>query len=165
MTTHSPTASLPDMPQVGLPESQYARMAHKAERAGDHHAHEAAKVGQYITLALDPHIRWPQKLRYFRHALHRHCTPPPLPDEAVWEFYRNMVQLVRDHCGREALRIASKEDDVYAKRISLGCDRGRIEADAEEFFRNLMGDKAARCPDYFHDEDWEALKVFRNQWI
>src|SRR5438093_6057619 len=67
---------LPPLPQIGHPESYYARLAKQSEREGDIHAHEAAKVGQYITLALDPSIDWDAKRRYFRHAIKRHCAPP-----------------------------------------------------------------------------------------
>lgn len=162
MTTNPP-APLPDLPQVGLAESHYARLIHKAEKAGDIHLREAYKVAQYLTLALDPKLKWQQKLRYFQHALHRHCNPPPIPEEAVWMFYRTLMSLVRDHCGREALRLANKEDDILAKRVALGCTRERVEEDADQFFSDLLGHSDAR-PEHFHPEDWEALKLFRNQW-
>lgn len=160
-STHT---ELPPMPPIGLPESKYVRLVHKADKAHDEHQHEALKVAQYITLALGEKLKWPQKLRYFQHALHRHCNPPPLPEEHVWLFYRDLASLVRDQCGAEALRLASKEDDIYAKRLKMGCTRERIEADAEVFFDELLG-KSVRCPDYFHEEDWAALKLFRDQWI
>lgn len=155
---------IPDMPEIGLPESQYARLIHKAEKAGDVHSRESYKVAQYITLALDETLKWPQKLRYFQHALRRHCNPPTFADDNVWMFYRNLMCLVRDHCGREALRLASKEDDIYAKWLAMGCTRERIERDAEAFFKEMFGD-ADKCPEHFHEEDFDALKVFRNQWI
>lgn len=155
---------LPPMPEIGLPEAQYARMIRKADKAGDAHLHEALKVGQYVTLALDPKIRWPKKLHFFEHALHRHCNPPPLPDEAVWLFYKGLMSLVRDHAGQEALRLASHEDDIYAKRLQMGCTRERIEEDAEIFFEELMGHHD-HCPEHFHEDDWHSLQVFREQWI
>jgi hypothetical protein len=164
MITQQPKIPLPELPPVGLPESQYARLIHQAEKLGDCHAREAYKVAQYVTLALEPRLRWPQKLRYFQHAFHRHCNPPPIPDEAVWLFYKDLMCLVRDHCGREALRLASTEDDVFAKRIAMGCTPARVEEDAEQFFTELLG-PASKCPEHFHAEDWEALQVFRNQWI
>jgi hypothetical protein len=157
------TTPVPEMPPVGLPESQYARLIHRADKTGDVHGRESYKVAQYITLALDPHLRWPQKLRYFEHALHRHCNPPPLPDETVWLFYRNLCSLVRDYCGQEALRLASKEDDVYAKWVAMGCTQERIDSSAREFFNELLGE-GLKCPEHFHEEDWQALQVFRKQW-
>lgn len=152
------------MPPIGLPEAQYARLIHKADKAGNAHLHESLKVGQYVSLALDPHIGWPKKLHFFEHALHRHCNPPALPEEPVWLFYKALMSLVRDHAGQEALRLASREDDIYAKRVRMGCTRERIDADAEQFFEELMG-HYDHCPEHFHEDDWHALQVFRDQWI
>src|SRR4051812_48035664 len=112
--------ALPPMPEIGHPESFYAKKVHEADREGDVHKREAFKVGQYITLALDPHLEWDEKLKYFRHALKRHCVPPPLPDDSVWMFYRRLQDLVRQHAGQEALRLVSQEDDLYAARLAMG---------------------------------------------
>ncbi len=122
-----PEQPLPAIPEIGHPESYYARQVHKADKAGLIHAREAYKVGQYITLAMDPHLQWEKKLRYFAHAIRRHCNPPPFPDEKVWLFYRQLVHLTRDYAGQEALRLASAEDDLYAKRLSMGGTRGSAE--------------------------------------
>jgi hypothetical protein len=154
----------PPMPEIGLSEHRYTRLEREAGEAGDRHAREAWKVAQYVTLALKPGLPWSEKLRYFNHALHHHCVCPPLPDDATWAFYHDLMSLVRDHAGAEALRLASKEDEVYAKWVSLGCTRDRIDSDAEAFFYGLMG-RGEKCPEHFHEEDWEALKVFRNQWL
>jgi hypothetical protein len=160
----SPTRQLPSMPQIGHPESYYARMVHEADKVNDVHAREAWKVGQYVTLALNPTLPWPNKLKYFQHALKRHCVPPPYPDDEVWLFYQQLAQLVKQHCGHEALRLASTEDDLYAARLSMGQTRERIEDDAEEFFGTLLGSNDA-CPDHFTEEDWAQLKLIRDQWI
>ena len=112
------------MPQIGLPEAHYAKQVHLADRIGDRHGHEANKVGQYVTLAMDPHLSWEEKLKYFRHGLKRHCVPPPLPDDDVWMFYRSLADLVRQYAGLEALRLASVEDDLYAARLNMGADGG-----------------------------------------
>jgi hypothetical protein len=152
----------PPLPQIGHPEAYYAREVHRADRAGNRHAHEANKVGQYITLALDPHLSWDEKLKYFRHALKRHCVPPPLPDDVVWFFYGGLADLVRQHAGREALRLASTEDDLYAARLSMGQTRERIEEEAETFFQTLV---PSHCPDWFNEEDYAQLKLIRDQWI
>src|SRR5436309_614776 len=108
---------LPMMPQIGHPESYYAKASQTADRMGDRHAHEANKVGQYVTLAMDPHLTWEEKLKYFQHAVKRHCNPPPYPDDEVWMFYQQLADLVRQYCGHEALRLASLEDDLYAARL------------------------------------------------
>jgi hypothetical protein len=159
--------TLPPMPTIGCPESYYAKLAHDADRQADAHAHESAKVGQYITLALDEHLTWDDKLKYFRHALKRHCQPPQYADENVVLFYRGLADLVRQHAGLEALRIASREDDLYAARLSMGQSREDIENEAEEFFLKLMGASTAdgQCPPWFNDVDWQQLKLIRDQWI
>src|ERR1051325_388484 len=70
--------SFSSMPNIGRPESYYAKIAQEAEIAGDQYAHEAAKVGQYVTLALDESLVWEEKVKYFKHALRRHCRPPEM---------------------------------------------------------------------------------------
>lgn len=160
-----PDVKLPPLPEIGHPESYYAREGLAAEKRGDIHSKEAFKVAQYITLALDPTLKWPQKVRYFEHALRRHCNPPHLPSDEVWSFYRDLAHLIREHAGREALRIASEEDDDYAERISLmGSTRERIAPDAEAFFAKIIENTDLR-PDYFTQEDWEQLNMIRNQWV
>ncbi|MGA3067055.1 MAG: hypothetical protein ABSF29_09435 [Tepidisphaeraceae bacterium] len=154
----------PSMPTIGLPESEYSRLVRQADAIGNPFAHEAAKVGQYITLGLDPHLEWSSKVRYFEHALKRHCVPPAVPDEPVWVFYRSLADLVRQYAGREALRLASNEDDLYATRIQMDIPRETIEAEAELFFADLVGAGDKR-PDWFSEEDWVQLKLLRDQWI
>src|SRR3954469_10929460 len=139
---------LPPLPPIGHPESYYAKQVHLADRVGDKHAHEANKVGQYVTLALDPHLSWEEKLKYFRHALKRHCVPPPLPDDDVWMFYRSLADLVRQYAGQEAVGLQSVADGIYAARISMGQSRDRIEEDAETFFGKLI---PPECPDWFSE--------------
>lgn len=152
------------MPEIGRPESHYARLVHIADQEGLTHHHEAAKVGQYVTLALDHNLQWDEKLKYFRHALKRHCCPPPYPDDQVWLFYRELAHLVREYCGHEALRLASTEDDLYAARLSMGQFREKIEDDAESFFLKLMGGHD-KCPEWMNEEDWSQIKLLRDQWI
>ena len=154
----------PQMPEIGHPESYYARLAKHAERHNDEHAHEAAKVGQYVTLAIDPNLAWPQKLRYFKHAINRHCNAPRYAEDACWTFYHNLCDMVREYCGTEALRLASAEDDKYARRLKLGHDLLIIEADAEAFFPTLIDD-GTQCPIWYSHDDWEQLKMIRDQWI
>jgi hypothetical protein len=154
----------PSMPEIGRPESYYAQNVHQADRVGDVHAHEAYKVGQYVTLAMDPHLSWEEKVKYFKHALKRHCVPPPYPDDDVWMFYQQLADLVRQYAGQEALRLASLEDDLYAARVSMGQDREKIDDEAETFFGKLLG-SADSCPEWFNEPDWAQLKLIRDQWI
>jgi hypothetical protein len=162
MTAHR--LPLPSLPEIGHPETYYANRVHLADKMGDMHAHEAYKVGQYVTLAMDPGLSWSQKVRYFQHALKRHCYPPPLPDEEVWVFYQRLAHLVREHCGAEALRLASIEDDSYDRRHKAGVPDDILADEAETFFNNLMGFSDS-CPAHFLEEDWAQLKLIRDQWV
>lgn len=159
--------TLPPLPEVGHPESYYAKQVQEADRRGDRHAHEAFKVGQYITLAMDPTLDWDAKLRYFRHAMHRHCQPPPYPQEQTWLFYQRLADLVRHYCGQEALRLASVEDDLFAARISMGQTRDKIEDEADQFFAKLLGGSACATqrPEWLNEDDWAQLRLLRDQWV
>jgi len=106
----------------------------KAEAIGDIHTREAYKVGQYVTLALQPHLEWQDKLRYFRHAIRRHCCPPPLPTDQVWTFYKSLAELVHAHAGRLALELAIKQDELWERKVKLGSTRDRIRSEAIRFF-------------------------------
>ena len=158
------TRQLPSMPPVGRPESFYARQAQHAERAGDTHAHEAYKVGQYVTLGLDSRLPWPKQLKFFDHALRRHCATPPLPDEDIWLFYRSLADLVRTHAGETALRLASAKDDEYADRVAAGGCRHAIAEEARRYFMELTTLTDAKPP-HFNDVDWAQLRLIREQWI
>jgi hypothetical protein len=155
--------ALPSMPPIGQPEGFYSRLIHQAEKRGNQHAREAAKVGQYITLGLDPNLEWEQKLRYFQHALRRHCIPPPLAPEEVWIFYGELADLVRRHAGHEMLRLASSEDDLWARRVSLGQNHDAIVPQAQAFFHRLLGGVPDR-PNYINQEDWDQLRMIQRQW-
>jgi len=160
----SSSIDIPTLPEIGHPESYYAHLVHKADRENAMHSREAAKVGQYITLGLDPNLDWDTKRRYFRHALRRHCVPPQVSSELVEMYYQRLVDLVMHHAGAEALRLASGEDDRYACRLAGGEQRRTIMEDAVEFFANLMGVDDT-CPTHFKEEDWLQLRIIRNQWI
>ena len=164
MLTSTPVAELPPLPQIGLSESWYTHEVHKADREGNDHLHEALKVAQYVTLGLDPSRKWPEKVRCFRHAIKHHCNAPSIPTDQVWEFYQGLLMMVRDAAGQEALRLASHEDDIYAKQVKLGRPIGQVEEDAQKFFDMLMG-RGSHCPCHFHPDDWEQLRVFREQWV
>jgi hypothetical protein len=154
---------LPALPEIGHSEAYYAKHCRYADRRGDQHAHEAYKVGQYITLARDPHLSWEEKLRYLRHALTRHCYPPALPDEEVWMFYRKLADLVRTHAGIEALRLASQEDDRFAQLVKDGTRPEDLQEEAEIFFLRII--PSPKCPDWFHAGDYAQLCLMRDQWV
>lgn len=154
---------MPEVPVLGRKELYYAQRARRAGRAGDMHSRCAYKAAQYITLALDPQLAWDEKVKYFQHALDRHCEPPAYPDDATWIFYGKLSDLVRQHAGREALRLASEEDDLYAARLSMGQRREVIEDEAERFFSQfIVGEE---CPEWLNEAAFEQLKILRNHWI
>lgn len=157
------TAIFPRLPEIGRRESYYASLARRAREQNDPHLRAAAKVGQYITIASNPALSWEAKLMNYQHALQRHCAPPPWPDDQTWLFYRGLADLVRRHAGQIALRMASSEDDLYAARLAMGQVREKIEDDAELFFANLIPSDG--CPEWFNEDDYETLKLIRNQWI
>lgn len=155
---------LPPLPEIGRPETYYAKQVARADRHGMRHAHEAYKVGQYVTLAMGPRLTWEQKARFFRHALHGHCNGPDMAPNAVMKFYGDLADLVRKHCGAEAIRLASREDDAWAAQVQRGVPLADVRAEASVFFRAMLGDEDLR-PDYFLKEDWEQLRVLRNAWL
>jgi hypothetical protein len=152
------------MPEIGYPESHYARRVRQADLEGDQHAHEAYKTAQYITLAIGQRAPWEEKLRYFRHALRRHCNPPPLPSDEVWLFYKELANLVRSYAGRVALEIALAKDEELAHRQRMGVTMERLAYDAETFFARVLGHQD-HCPEHFNDDDWDQLNLIRKQWI
>jgi hypothetical protein len=153
----------PDMPAIGLPESDYAQLARTADRAGDLFGREAAKVGQYVTLALDPYLDWTAKRRYFEHAIRRRCKPPPVPNEEIWMFYQQLADLVRKYAGEEMLRVASIEDEHYVLLEKGGMPRRKIAEKANEFFKVIIGEEPVR-PEWLHEEDWRQLRLIWSQW-
>jgi hypothetical protein len=159
-----PQRHFPALPDIGHPESHYAQLARKADLLGDHYGREAAKVGQYITLAMDPRLDWLSKRRYFEHALRRHCMAPPLSSLEVSGFYQSMAAQVRKYAGQEALRLASDEDDQYVLLTKSKVPRHVIVGKAQVFFGTLMGMHLQR-PDWFGEEDWAQLKMIRAQWF
>jgi hypothetical protein len=158
-----PEIALPPLPPVGQPEEYYVRRIRDADRHGDVHGHESLKVAQYITLALGVRLAWPEKQRYFEHAIHRHCTPPLDSTDEVIAFYNQLKELVRNYAGEEAIRVASKADDQFAARERQGDPPADIRRDADLLFRSILGD-AHRTPDYFIFDDWHQIVVLKNAW-
>jgi hypothetical protein len=157
------TLTLPAPVRLGRPESYYSTIARRAKAEGDIFVHASAKVGQYLTLASHRLLKWDQKLKYYQHALTRHCTPPPWPDDETWMFYQGLADAVRRHAGAQALRIASREDDAYAMRLDLGEDREAICDDAAGFFLSMIPEPG-KCPAWFSEEDYRSLMVLWGHW-
>ncbi|HEY8751877.1 MAG TPA: hypothetical protein VIM11_28100 [Tepidisphaeraceae bacterium] len=157
-------AELPPLPDIGLPESYYAQRVKVAEQSHNQHAREAYKVGQYVTLGLDKRLDWEKKLRYFRHALRSHCNAPAGASDKLWLFYGQLADMVRRNAGTEALRLASQEDDYYMGQVNAGVPRQQIMVQATIFFSKLLGDRNEK-PEYLNQEDYDQLRILRNQWI
>jgi hypothetical protein len=145
---------LPPLPEIGRPDVYYARLINLAEEQNDPRLRAAAKVARYVTLALNSNLPWPEKFRYFSHALKHHCVPLSIEPDTQ-PYYEQLAELIRQHCGTEALRLASAEDDMYAARVALGQDRSTVEEDAETFFGMLLGN-GDHCPPHFSETDWSA---------
>lgn len=150
-------------PEIGLADVAYQQAISQAEAESDVHKRAALKVTRYITLALNPKLPWPEKVRYLSHALKHYCAAPA-QDEETLAFYRQLTELVREHCGAEALRLASQEDEMYATRLALGQERIQIDDEADAFFTGLLGIGDGR-PNHFSELDWAQLKMIRDQWI
>jgi hypothetical protein len=154
---------LPPLPEIGQDEHVYANQARIADEQADREARDAAKVGLYVSLAIHRPMSWPDKLRHFRHALDKHCHVSRNASVRVWKWYHALAHLVREHCGQEALRLASRKDDVYAARLAMGVRREEIEASAKKFFHELIGD-GVDCPDHMLPDDFIMIRMIRDQW-
>lgn len=155
---------LPPLPEIGQDEHVYARLARIADEHADREARDAAKVGLYVTLAIHRNMKWAEKLRHFRHALDKHCHASRNAATRIWKFYHALAHLVKENCGQEALRIASRKDDVYAARLAMGVSRAEIEASARKFFLELIGD-GINCPDHMLPDDFVMIRMIRDQWV
>ena len=68
--------------------------------------------------------------------------PPPFDRQGVSE--SDVIDWTPE-LKAEALRIASREDDLYAARISMGQTREKIEDEAEDFFAKLVPGVSAQA--------------------
>jgi len=151
------------VPVIGYPESYYAKHIKQADEAGDTIAHNAHKVGQYVTLGLDPKRGWEEKCKYFRHTLKHHCVAPSDANEETKAFYKKLHDLVLRYASQEARRIARQEHDSYSMRLDMGVSREALVEEAEVFFPNLLGH--GPCPDYFTPEVFNEIKTLRDRWV
>jgi hypothetical protein len=155
--------TFPPMPEIGHTEIYYANLAHRAQKAYDTTARDCHKVGHYVTLGCRRLLDWPAKLRYFRHALDHHCIPPPYGKDDIQSYYRELTYLVRDHCGREALRLIRLSNDDFSRRILEGETSESVRNAADELFRQFI--PSEECPDWFCPEDFAGMKMMRGKWL
>jgi hypothetical protein len=154
--------TLPQLPQIGLPEHEYRRLIDEAEGYRDHHAREAFKVAKYITRAIAKNRTWPEQEKYFKHALDHHCHARPMADEETLAFYASLAHLVREHAGAAVLKHVSSVDDAFAARQSRGEPRDVVAREARSFFRALIPHH--HKPEWLNLDDYEQVKVFEHQW-
>jgi hypothetical protein len=84
-------------------------------------------------------------------------------DDRMSMFYCNLADHIRKFAGYEALRLCSRQDDIYAGRVRNGTPKSLLRSEARTFFQQIVpGDKK---PEWFLDEDWVQLKILRDQWI
>jgi hypothetical protein len=152
---------LPTLPELGRENTYYGKVAHKAEKKGDVRTHAAYKVAQYITLGKEAN-NWPDKVKYFRHAIEKHAKPRPPIDDAVWAFYQQLQDWVRQEAGVEAMRTVQIEDEFFTARVNQNEARFRIVSDAARFFRDILG--AGDKPNWFTDADFEKLRRYQLKW-
>src|SRR5258708_28119268 len=131
-------AVFPPLPELGEEDTYYGKIAHKAEKKKQPHKRAAYKVAQYLTLAKDPPLSWPEKLEYFRYALQKHAKPRPPIDDDVWAYYQQLQAWVRQECGAEALRVASAQDDFFAEPLNQKGPAFKILTQAAQFFPPLV---------------------------
>src|SRR3954466_13695244 len=120
------------LPCLGYPEAYYLKHVHDADQRGDQVAHDAYKVGQYVTLGLDHKESCERKAKYFGHALRRHANPPPDADGHVQDFYRRLADLVRKSAGQEVLRLTRREHEILQKRQAGGANHQALAVEFED---------------------------------
>jgi hypothetical protein len=161
--TRSAKVSSAPMPKIGQSEAHYVALVQAADLAGDQFAHAAAKVGQYVTLALDPKLPWEEKARCFHHTYKHHCTPPPYASPQVREDYAKLADLVRHHAGQEALRFGRAENAELRRQRAAKVDRWHVKREAIAYFSrfsSLLG----QCPEWMQREAWMELIELRASW-
>ena len=151
------------LPVIGYPESYYAKHIKQADEAGDIMAHNAHKVGQYVTLGLDQKRDWEERIKYFNHTLKHHCVAPSDADEETKAFYQKLHDLVCRYASQEARRMARQENDSYSMRAEMGVPRETLVEEAEVFFPKLLGHGG--CPDYFNPDVFDEIRGLRDKWV
>ena len=158
-------AELPPLPEVGRPESYYAQQVKQAEQQRNIHAREAYKVAVRRDAGNGPAAGLGKELRYFKHALRSHCVAPAGARRQALDVLRAARRHGEAECGRRGpIRLASLEDDYYMGQVNAGVPRPQIMAQAEIFFRKILGERDEK-PEYLNQEDYEQLRILRNQWI
>jgi hypothetical protein len=151
------------LPVIGYPETYYAKHIKQADEAGDIMAHNAHKVGQYVTLGIDPKRDWEEKAKYFRHTMKHHTACPADADDDTKLFYEKLRELILRYASQEARRMARQEADGYQMRSEMGVARETLVEEAEVFFPKILGH--GPCPEFFTPEVFAEIKALRDKWV
>jgi hypothetical protein len=151
------------LPVIGYPESYYAKHIKQADEIGDIIAHNAHKVGQYVTLGLEQKRSWEEKAKFFRHTLKHHCATPAGADADTQAFYKKLHDLVIRYASQEVRRLARQEHDGYNMRLEMGVAKDALSEEAEVFFPQLLGH--GECPEFLSPEVFKELKAMRDRWV
>ena len=151
------------MPVIGHPETWYKKHIEIADAAGDALAHCSYKVGQYVTLGMDPQKSWEEKAKYFRHCIKHHCVAPPGADAETIAFCNKLRDIVCRYASQEARRLAHAEHEQYAMRLDMGASRETLADEADVFFPALLGH--GPCPEYITPEAFKDICGLRDRWI
>ena len=152
------------LPVIGHPEAWYANHIQQAEAAGDTLARSSYKVGQYITLSLDPKRPWEEKAKYFKHVLKHYCTPTAECDPETRAFCEKLRGIVCRYASQEAHRLATREHHSYLMRLDMGVPRETLAEEAEVFFPVLLGHDS-HCPEFLRPEVFNEIRTLRDKWI
>ena len=151
------------LPVIGHPEAWYTKHIEQADAAGDSLARCSYKVGQYVTLALDPKRTWEEKVKFFRHCLKHHCTPQAEADAETLAFCQKLRALVQRYASQEARKLAHVEHDGYSMRLEFGVPKETLADEAEVFFPRLLAH--GTCPEYLTPEAYSEICRLRDRWI
>ena len=151
------------LPVIGYPEAYYAKHIKQADQDGNIIAHNAHKVGQYVTLGLEQKRSWEEKAKFFRHTLKHHCAAPADADPDTQAFYKKLRDLVMRYGSQEARRLARQEHDGYNMRLEMGVAREALSEEAEVFFPSLLGH--GDCPEFMTPEVFKEIKAMRDRWV
>lgn len=163
MPTAQTTHQFHPLPVIGHPEAWYVKHIEIADASSDRLTRASFKVGQYVTLALDPKRSWEEKVKFFRHALKHHCTAAETADPETVGFCQKLKALVLRYASQEARRAAHQEHDGYSMRLDMGVGREALAEEAEVFFPNILGH--GPCPDYLTPEAFKEICTLRDRWI
>ena len=143
------------LPMIGHPDAFYVKQIEASNKSGDMHALESAKVGRYVTLAMDAAMPWEEKLRHFLHALKRHCVAPSDASPDVETFYQRLTDLVRRYASQEAVRFVAHATESQRLRGQTS-DPAALPSQVAELKKRICGDAQGR-PEWMNPDAWDRI--------